>query len=41
MAMMYNCWYVVKMDKSYADGLDIPLLYFRHPTEPSQGEEVG
>lgn len=38
MGMMNNCWYVVKLEKSYAEGLDVPQIVFRHPTEPGQGQ---
>lgn len=38
MGMMNNSWYVVRMEKSYAEQSDVPQILFRHPAEPGQGE---
>lgn len=38
MGMMNNCWYVVKLQKTYVEESDVPRIRFLHPTEPGQGE---
>lgn len=39
MGMMNNCWYVVRPEIADGDNeSDMPLILFRHPTEPGTGD---